>query len=183
MLLTAQRGERRYTPRMGRAALLEIRRWLKPKRVLPPAARLPRWVGYAMVAYGLCALQLVLMTGHLWEFVHARAWVMNLLTVTFPPRAMMIATSIIFATLPVGWVAMMLLGVWSAGRMWRVRRAYRAAGGVLCTACLHPMAGLEQQPRCPECGHPFDLVADAAMWRALQFPTWADVKEALTPRW
>lgn len=69
-----------------------------------------------------------------------------------------------------GWMLLLILCwlVWMGfvwHRRWRVRRAYRAAGGVLCAQCLHPLAGLAYTGRCPECGRPYHPHADAEQWR------------------
>ncbi len=48
----------------------------------------------------------------------------------------------------------------------RLRGAFRAADGRLCTECAHSVAGLGEQGICPECGHWFNIEVDRIAWRA-----------------
>lgn len=48
----------------------------------------------------------------------------------------------------------------------RLRRAFKAAGGSLCTNCAHSVSGLGDQGHCPECGHWFNIEVDRIAWRA-----------------
>ena len=48
----------------------------------------------------------------------------------------------------------------------RLRRAFRASGGCLCTDCAHNVSGLGDQGNCPECGHWFNIEVDRIAWRA-----------------
>ena len=48
----------------------------------------------------------------------------------------------------------------------RLRRAFRASGGCLCTHCAHNVSGLGEQGNCPECGHWFNIETDRISWKA-----------------
>ncbi len=50
----------------------------------------------------------------------------------------------------------------------RIRIAYAASAGCLCTNCLHDLQGLGTRGRCPECGSSFDTDLDRAAWRKSQ---------------
>lgn len=54
----------------------------------------------------------------------------------------------------------------------KLKRAFAAAGGRLCTNCVHDLSGLDDVGKCPECGYGFDAARDAAGWK----------KYGLTPR-
>lgn len=49
--------------------------------------------------------------------------------------------------------------------MLRLRRAFIAAGGRLCTNCVHDLSGLDEVGKCPECGHGFNAAVDGAAWK------------------
>ena len=47
----------------------------------------------------------------------------------------------------------------------KLKRAFVASGGRLCTNCAHDLSGLDDVGKCPECGHGFDAALDAAAWK------------------
>lgn len=47
----------------------------------------------------------------------------------------------------------------------RLKRAYAASEGCLCTICEHNLRGLGEHGACPECGQPFDLERDRKAWK------------------
>lgn len=54
------------------------------------------------------------------------------------------------------------LGIWRGQR--RIRLAVGAAQGRACINCVYDLRGLGQTGTCPECGHAFDIAADARRW-------------------
>ena len=46
-----------------------------------------------------------------------------------------------------------------------LRRRYAETEGRLCRTCLHDLRGVAASGTCPECGAPYDLARDTAIWR------------------
>jgi hypothetical protein len=61
------------------------------------------------------------------------------------------------------------LGIWRGQR--RIRLAVRAAQGRACINCVHDLRGLGDTGACPECGHAFDIAADARRWERVNMLT------------
>ncbi|MCE9618340.1 MAG: hypothetical protein K8R92_00325 [Planctomycetes bacterium] len=63
------------------------------------------------------------------------------------------------------WASIMiaLFAVWKGLR--RIKRAYAAADGRICTGCLHDVSGLGESGLCPECGRPFEIAEDWRSWK------------------
>lgn len=49
--------------------------------------------------------------------------------------------------------------------MRRIKGAYTASGGRLCTHCEHDLRDLGDIGTCPECGHAFDIERDRLAWK------------------
>lgn len=130
-------------------------RWAPPKspesksvfqREMPPALRwqwAPVAVLWACVQFPLLAMAMDLWgTRSILSYLRPHPWSGRVL--------------ILCLLAPVGYVLY---------RRWRVARAYRAAGGALCAACLQPLAGLTYTGPCPECGRPYHPHADLELWQ------------------
>ena len=48
----------------------------------------------------------------------------------------------------------------------RMRRQFHEARGRLCTHCAYNLTATSDHGTCPECGKPFSVQADQAMWHA-----------------
>ena len=66
-------------------------------------------------------------------------------------------------------LALMFFALWCGRR--RIGAALRAASGRACTHCTHDLTGLSEIGLCPECGGPFDLIADRRSWARVSMLT------------
>lgn len=70
-----------------------------------------------------------------------------------------------YGALLVGTVPLGVIWGWWLFRTRHIRRAV-AAGGRLCTHCAYDVSALSPSGTCPECGGPFDMEKDKALWKA-----------------
>lgn len=100
-----------------------------------------------------------------------------------PPAAVVVAmawfqwaggVSLIQRTHRLGWLVFVLVislapalvtGAVVVMKTRRIKRAYAASDGCLCTGCTHDLRGLGEQGTCPECGRAFDVERDRLGWQ------------------
>lgn len=75
-----------------------------------------------------------------------------------PPWPGLIVPVAVFAPLFVS-IAAVSMG------MRRMKRAYAASEGRLCTGCTHNLQDLGESGACPECGRPFEIERDRRAWK------------------